>query len=214
MQTSLEEAWDKEAGLVSQIEELKNQLNIKEQEIAQIETASVYWRLEYQKIQRRNPNSTPVENSTSNKPILNIGDAIKRAATAYSNSLRIPGAAMRKEASLYEDPQEIFDVLEWIATTYHAAKAGDAPGTDLDHSCREETGFTYSANQSELTMSKAKGDYNITHDGISYSLEEHVKKGTSTDPRYTIRIAFAYDEEIKKVIIGFIGQHQKTSKSN
>ena len=39
---------------------------------------------------------------------------------------------------------------------------------------------------------------------------EHIGTGTSKEPRYAIRIDFAFDEGNQKVLIGYIGQHQRT----
>ena len=44
-------------------------------------------------------------------------------------------------------------------------------------------------------------------------IREHIGRGPSTRPEETIRIAFAWDKDQKKVVIGYIGQHQKNTKS-
>ena len=41
----------------------------------------------------------------------------------------------------------------------------------------------------------------------------HIKKGTSREARYSIRVGFHYDEESEKLVIGYIGQHQTTANS-
>ena len=38
-------------------------------------------------------------------------------------------------------------------------------------------------------------------------------KGTSFDPQNTIRIAFDWDDEEKRVVVGYIGRHQKNRRS-
>ena len=44
-------------------------------------------------------------------------------------------------------------------------------------------------------------------------MEMHVGKGTSFDPQNTIRIAFDWDEEEQRVVVGYIGRHQKNRRS-
>ncbi len=50
-------------------------------------------------------------------------------------------------------------------------------------------------------------------DERTYTLDEHIGKGTKGDPQYMIRIAFGWDEDIKKVVVGYIGRHQRTQAS-
>lgn len=40
--------------------------------------------------------------------------------------------------------------------------------------------------------------------------EELVGKGASFDPKSTIRIGFAWDDEHDRVVVGFVGRHQRT----
>ncbi|MDE0074691.1 MAG: hypothetical protein OXU32_12110 [Gammaproteobacteria bacterium] len=45
--------------------------------------------------------------------------------------------------------------------------------------------------------------------GTTWKLAAHLGKGTSHDPHHTIRIAFAWDEPNERVIVGFVGMHQR-----
>jgi hypothetical protein len=74
--------------------------------------------------------------------------------------------------------------------------------------------FRYNAHQSEITMSMFAGDYEVNYGGSRVKLKEHIGYGVSTEPRHTIRVAFFFDESARKVVIGYIGQHQATRKSN
>ena len=63
-------------------------------------------------------------------------------------------------------------------------------------------------------MSMYANDYEVNYGGSRTKLKEHIGYGTSTEPRHTIRIAFFFDEKLRKVIIGYVGQHQATRRSN
>ncbi len=46
-------------------------------------------------------------------------------------------------------------------------------------------------------------------EGRKWKLGEHIGTGTSKDARHTIRAGFAWDKDDKRVMVGFIGQHQR-----
>ncbi len=140
-------------------------------------------------------------------------EAITRFRDLYSESQAViinSKAEDMAKSCQYEDPVQVFRALEWLATRYHAAKTNKAKIPKLDESCMSETGMHYKSNQSPVTMGQFRDDYFIKVDGKNVPLTEHLRKGTSKDPAKTISIAFHYDEAKKKVIIGFIGQHQET----
>jgi hypothetical protein len=104
--------------------------------------------------------------------------------------------------------------FDWLAKTYHASKLGKLKCTDFDHSIREILPtWGYSPHQSELTTGRYKEWYECQWDGRTYKVTEHIGSGKSTNPEETIRIAFTFDKTRKKVVIGYIGQHQKNTKS-
>ena len=209
---SLEEAWDKEQVLTTQVSQLGREVESLEALLDQKESEVTYWREQFSAARiKRAGNSDETPRITDAENLAELLDLVERI---FGDRLVIVKQAVRKEAYQFEKIENIAKAFEWLANSYWAAKVGDTPGTDLDLSCRESVGFTFAPNQSELTMSKAPGDYTTEYRGKKYQLEEHIGKGTSTDPRYTIRIAFAFEPAEKIVIVGYVGQHQKTSKSN
>lgn len=110
----------------------------------------------------------------------------------------------------YEDPQAVLDALEWLATTYHRSRIGEISVPKLDDSIYEVCRWRYVSNQSDVTMGQYGSFYRTVVDGKTYWLEEHIGRGSSKDPVNTIRIAFHWDRERRRIIIGYIGQHQQT----
>jgi hypothetical protein len=125
-------------------------------------------------------------------------------------TLWVPRAVQRDVEDRFEDPSSAYDALEWVATTFHHAKTGHQSCSDFDKSCRGACGFSYSAHQSETTMGQYPEDYMMEWRREKRMLRRHVGEGSDKDPRHTIRIAFFFDEEFEVVVVGYIGQHQRT----
>jgi hypothetical protein len=141
-------------------------------------------------------------------------EAIDAARKDFANRLEVLDGRVSKEASQFEQPELLYAAFTWLATTYWNARTGVERCADLDHSCRETCQFRYNAHQSEITMSTYATDYEVTYGGARVKLKEHIGYGVSTEPRHTIRVAFFFDEKARKVVIGYVGQHQATRKSN
>ncbi len=74
-------------------------------------------------------------------------------------------------------------------------------------------GWDFSAHQSDAATGRFKEWYECNWEGRTYSVTDHVGTGISKRPEETIRIAFAWDKGRKIIVIGYIGQHQKNTKS-
>jgi len=140
--------------------------------------------------------------------------AITLAKADFVDRLEILDGRISKQALLFEEPELLYAAFKWLATTYRDARSGVQRCSDLDTSCREACQFHYSAHQSDITMSMFPADYELNYNGNKIKLKEHIGFGTSTEPRHTIRLAFVYDETTNRVVIGYVGQHQATRKSN
>lgn len=140
-----------------------------------------------------------------------VADAICIAEDRYGDRLVFAlNSKSEGERSPYQRPEEVLSAFEFLANTYRDARMGVKPCADLDLALREEVGWRYKYNQSEATMGKYRDWYVTDHGNREHVLEEHLRKGSSKDARYTISIAIAWDSDSEKVIIGFLGQHQKT----
>lgn len=110
----------------------------------------------------------------------------------------------------FGEPGRLYAALRFLATTYRDARLGLAPCPDLDAECRRQSGFWYRPHQSDTAVGMFADDYQTLWRGRTLTLRSHLGKGISKDPRYTIRVAFDFDEERKVVVVGFLGQHQRT----
>ena len=88
------------------------------------------------------------------------------------------------------------------------------PSLDFDRMIKEACpGWSYKPNQTETTMGMYREWYQTSRAGKLYDLANHIGKGNGRDPKNTIRIAFAWDEEDNRVVVGYIGRHQRNSQS-
>ncbi|MCF7910198.1 hypothetical protein K9L16_00810 [Candidatus Pacearchaeota archaeon] len=114
--------------------------------------------------------------------------------------------------SPFKKPDQIFKVFRWLGTDYLDIKTGKKQ-IPLEESCKQQTGLDFRHFQSEVTKGMFPDEYTIQIDGQNYELNEHICKGTSRDPRHTIRIGIAYDPKKERAIVGSIQQHSKTKKT-
>ncbi|MCX6774061.1 MAG: hypothetical protein NTY68_03650 [Candidatus Micrarchaeota archaeon] len=139
----------------------------------------------------------------------NVLEAVEQIKRSYSENTIVitPKALKGAKESLYEEPADVHAALEWLATTY--LEDGTRNPEDLKASCLQRCRMTYNPGQGNAMVFHPE-DYHVTYQNKKYSLREHLAKGTSRDGRRTIRIGFAYDDENRRVIVGYISQHQTT----
>ncbi len=74
-------------------------------------------------------------------------------------------------------------------------------------------GWSYIPHQSAVTIGMFKDWYYAFVNGNKYELGEHIGRGSSGNPQHTIRIAFAWDDHDKRVVVGYVGHHQRSQGS-
>ena len=110
----------------------------------------------------------------------------------------------------FKDGDQFFRGLRFLATTFRDAMAGRADCPDLVTACKTETGLNYSPNQSPSTMGEFPEYYRTRYAGEDVPLTRHLGRGNNKDPRLSFRLAFHYDKDQDKVVLGYLGQHQRT----
>ena len=140
-----------------------------------------------------------------------VNEAVAQAEKNFPDELlfRLNSRSWTKN-NPFNDPKAVLDALEWLATTYYRSRRGEISVPKLDDSLYEFCRWKYVGSQSEVTMGQFEDSYVTRVNGRPYRLEEHIGKGSDKDPVNTIRIAFHWDKERQQVIIGYIGQHQRT----
>jgi hypothetical protein len=146
-----------------------------------------------------------------------VAEAIEQAERQFGGQLAFCWNSKSEDAdSPFEDARSVFLALKWLATDYHDSRTGRKPCPDRDVAVRQAVpGWAFSNHQSKKTMTDRRHRewYHAKHDGREFSLPEHLKCGSGTDARHNIRIAFNWDDESEKVVLGFLGQHQQNDAS-
>ena len=182
------------------VENLQSKLTDKEREV---ET----WRRAFED-ESQKPRLTVEEVS---RQVGTVGDAVNYAREMFPDRLLLrPNSKSVIQDNPFERPEDVWLALEWLATTYHGAKMGESSVPDFDLSIREMCGWWYKSDQHETTRNKYRDWYTTRVNGDRRWLLEHIGTGASKDARHTIRIAFDWDKDEKLVVVGYIGQHQRT----
>ena len=167
--------------------------------IARSRRTEEQWRQAYVESRKgRRPDETPVS-------IDSVGEAVALAREAFPDRLLIKLNSRSNENTPFTNPAEVYDALAWLATAHC-----DANDKRIGEAC---SGWTYKASQREDSIAKYREWYETLANGKTWYLGAHIGKGTSRDPRHTIRIGFVRDEENHRVIVGFIGLHQRNRQS-
>ena len=157
------------------------------------------WRQAYVESRKgRRPDDTPVR-------IDSVGEAVALAREAFGDRLLIKLNSRSNENTPFANPAEVYDALAWLATAH-------CDGNDhrIGEAC---SGWTCKTSQREESIAKYREWYETLADGKTWYLGAHIGKGTSRDPRHTIRIGFVRDEDGHRVVVGFIGLHQRNRQS-
>lgn len=172
------------------------------------------WRETYQNEMRRK-SAIVADGAKADGKARSVQEAFEIAERDYPEELLVKlNNHSKLKKNRFEKPDEVLKALQWLALFYRKARMNGASSFDLDEALRSQTcsNWSYSANQSEFALREFPGWYTTIVNNKTYELEPHIKCGNGWDERHTIRIAFAWDAELKKVVVGFVGQHQRTPK--
>ena len=182
---------------------LRNRLNETQDEVE-------YWRQMYEG-ERQKPKVTTEEAPSQ---VESVEDAVSLAGELFEGKLLVSmNSKSEVEGNPFEKPAEVWDALEWLATTYYDSRTGGASVPDFDQSIREACGWWYKSDQHETTHNKYRDWYTTRVNGKRHWILEHIGTGSGRDARHTIRIAFDWDRDERVVVVGYIGQHQRTDAS-
>lgn len=124
----------------------------------------------------------------------------------------VPRALAEAKKALYAEPSRALEALEMLATTYRAAKRSEIDRRELkDHA--ERLGLFIGGSVDPSRAGEAGDEYFIRYGGRRRFLDQHVGRGNSRDPRFTLRIYFTWCEETERVVVGWLPTHLHSSGS-
>lgn len=137
-----------------------------------------------------------------------VASVLEFVENRWPNELRLALNNNSDHKLYFDQPNQVYSALEWLATTYRDSRTGEKPVNNLDVSLFTTCGWRYRPFQPDAAPGKYRSDYQTTDAGEKYILDEHIGRGTGRTPGQ-IRVAFAWDEERKMVVVGYIGRHQR-----
>ena len=198
-------------GLQVKLTGLEGEVDRLRRELYESRQTEKVWREQFVSVSK----SVGDEKSEEPDEIGDVEDAVERARRAFPQQLVIAPNSKSDLGTPFQRPEEVYNVLAWLGTEYHRARTGEA-GRDpqFDKLLKEAcSGWFYKPKQTDETKDQFPEWYRTRVDDREFELDAHVGKGTSFDPQNTIRIAFDWDDEAKRVVVGYIGRHQKNRRS-
>lgn len=205
---------ERESALVTRITELEGELEEERDRVASLraEIGILRDRLE----RTGHDPSGNGAGEEADEPPARTPESIVRGAVARHPDRLVLALNNRSDlsGSLFEDLDALESVMDFLATTYWEARFRDRRLPDPDQALRRvASGFFYRSHQGSSTVGRYSDYYRSSWNGTEYELGIHVGKGTSRDPRHSVRIGLAVDAEREVIVIGYFGQHQKTTSS-
>lgn len=119
----------------------------------------------------------------------------------------LPRAVKAAKDSPLADPRKAYEAL-WLLKEYYVPTLyGDRDAaSDLEMQCTAR-GLEVCKVGTAATSHRYKAQYEITWRGQHYTMDRHVSGNSSRDPRLTLRVYFAVDENTATVIVGFLPGH-------
>ena len=172
------------------------------------------WRRAYQDLQAGKPiEQAELPDVTPES----LEEACTRAEQRYSDRLTFKHNSQSDAAYDYQYPEEVAAALDWLAGPFYEWKAGRRTKLtfrDMDLELREACGWNYRTTQADITVNKYRNWYTTQLDGRELEIREHIGRGDKKSlGTKSIRVAFCWDEATERIVIGFIGQHQKNDQS-
>lgn len=100
-----------------------------------------------------------------------------------------------------------------LATTYYK----DIQTRGEQEAKKAFTTNEYAASESETIRNSNSSEYwsdrTISYYGKEYKLTKHLKISSDFNVKHAIRTYFMFDNENKKIVIGYCGKHPKNTKS-
>ena len=211
LEARLKEAADAAALEKEQLSEEISQLKAG---LAKAREDEQYWRAQYVDRSAETAGGEAGSAEDAVAALSSVKDVLAHAERAFPTQLRFALNGKSEKNAPYQKPQEVFQALAWLATEFYRVRPDPGAKVDFDRLIKESCpGWSYKPNQTETTMGMYPEWYRAVVDGRTYELANHIGKGAGFDPRNTIRIAFAWDDERRQVVIGYVGRHQRNRQS-
>ena len=174
--------------------------------VLQADSRTAHWRAAYQ-------SATAVDDDVEDvivpELISSMEEALELVEERYGDRLAVKlNSGSDVKSNYYWRPSEIYEALEWVATDFRDfCRSGSGALNPMI--LREKCNWFYAGGQGVSSVGKYGGWYETTFEGRSIGLQRHIGKGRVQSAKNIIRVAFGYDDVSGKVIVGYVGRHQR-----
>lgn len=139
----------------------------------------------------------------------NLVEIVNIHAEINASALLFTDGAMNsaREYDTCEVLNEAWEILSQMSETLFRLKFEENRNVDFEKEFLELTGYRYVKTEGAATKedSKLAQKRKIHHNGKDYEIWPHIAHGNHGNK--CLRIHFAYDEELKRIVVGFVGRH-------
>lgn len=114
--------------------------------------------------------------------------------------------------AVYENPELVFKSIHLLGTTYYQMRMGKLTKKEFEAKC-SELGIEEAGAIADTAAGEQGDTYFVQYHGKKVKLDRHLRKGTSREPQFCMRIYFFWCEEESLVVIGSLPQHLSISIS-
>jgi hypothetical protein len=151
------------------------------------------------------------DQATPQEPAVNartwkLSDIADWAAENSDRIVILPRAISAAKKSDYHQPAHVYEALEILADTYPAVKSGAVDRAELKRRC--DAAFLDIGGSVDRSVAGGAGDeYFVRWRGERRFLDQHLGRGNSRDPRFSMRIYFTWDDVDQVVVVGWLPGH-------
>lgn len=117
-----------------------------------------------------------------------------------------PRAERSLKKAEYKDTQDVIAGLQLLAHEYCDMRCGICSKADFE-AALSKIGMKFSGSISKTAAGEQGDEYFIKIRGRRTLMEFHLTKGTSYEPRHSLRIYFLFDEDDREVVVGWLPSH-------
>lgn len=139
-----------------------------------------------------------------------LRDLDEWAAQNADRIVVLPRAISAAKRAVYESPETCYAALEILAGIYRDVKRSGADRQQLLEAVTQ-LGLRIGGSVDPAQAGAAGDEYFIRWLGRRRFLDQHLSKGSSRDPRFTLRIYFTWDEETERAVVGWLPSHLSNS---
>ena len=207
---ALSNAGETERALEEQLAGLEIENRGLEDEVCRLQRQVTLWRSNYETERQSRDHSEPDPIPTE---FISVAHVLEIAERRFADRLVFKFNSASDPDYPYDTPTDVWNALEWLATAYYDSHTGKISIPNLSDSLREVSRFRYTPHQSGTTIGMYPDSYYTRINGHKVLLKEHMGAGIDRSPTNSIRIAFNWDKQSGKVIVGYIGLHQHNRKT-